>query len=300
MKKNILVITLFILILLLFPTACNAPLHTPTLAATSTPSPTPTDTPTPVPPTPTPIPMAAYVNGEGISLAEYQAELTRYQAGFGTDLATDWKERVLQDLVDQTLLAQAAREKGFTLSEAELQARIDDLAKQAGGSQVLSDWMQAQGYSQEDFRLALARSAAAAWMSDQITGVIPWTVDQVHARQILLYNSTDANNVLSQLYNGADFDTLAYQYDPATGGDLGWFPKGYLTEPALESAAFRLEPGKYSEAIETPLGYHILLVIEHDPQHPLSPDARMTLQEKALSTWIEERRGKSEVQILAP
>jgi peptidyl-prolyl cis-trans isomerase C len=287
----------FILFLL---SACNAPLRTPTPSATPTPSFTPTSTPTPVPPTPTPIPMAAWVNGEGITLAEYQTELTRYQAAFGTDLATGWQKGVLQDLIDQNLLAQAAHEKGYTLTETDLQARIDKLAQQTGGAQALTDWMVAHGYSQEDFRLALERSVAAAWMSDQISGAIPWTADQAHARQILLYNSTDANNVLSQLNNGADFATLAYQYDPATGGDLDWFPKGYLTEPALESAAFGLEPGKYSDVIETPLGYHILLVIERDAQHPLTSDARMSLQEKALSTWLDERRGQSDIQILVP
>ena len=141
---------------------------------------------------------------------------------------------------------------------------------------------------------------AAAWMRDQITGAVPWVADQVHARQILLYNSSDANDILSRLNSGEDFTTLAFQYDPATGGDLGWFPKGYLTEPALETAAFSLDPGKYSDVIQTPLGYHILLVIERDAQHPLTSDARMNLQEKALSNWLAARRAQSDIQILAP
>jgi peptidyl-prolyl cis-trans isomerase C len=287
-------------LLLLFLAACNAPLHTPTLALTSTPSPTPTPTSTPVPPTPTPIAMAALVNGEGIPLAEYQAELARYQAALGTNLATDWQKKVLDDLIDQTILAQAAFKKGFVLNEKDLQARMDVLTQQAGGAQALSAWMQAHGYTQEEFRHTLERSVASAWMSDQITQAVSWTADQVHARQILLYNSTEASNILYQLNSGADFTTLAFQYDPATGGDLGWFPKGYLTEQALESAAFSLEPGKYSDVIETSIGYHILLVIEHDPQHQLTSDARMILQEKALSSWMAERRGQSDIQILVP
>jgi peptidyl-prolyl cis-trans isomerase C len=240
------------------------------------------------------------VNGEGITLAEYQAEMASYQAANGTNLATHWQQLVLDDLIDRTLLAQAARQAGFTLDEAALQARMDDLARQAGGVQALANWIGAHGYSEGTFRLALARSAAAAWMSDQITGAVSWTADQVHARQILLYNSSDATNVLSQLNNGADFAALAAQYDPATGGELGWFPKGYLTEPALEEAAFRLEPGKYSDVIQTSLGFHILLVLERDPQHQLTSDARMALQQQALRKWIAERRSQSEIQILVP
>lgn len=280
--------------------ACNAPLHTPTPAPTLTPSATPTSTPTPIPPSPTPVPLAAKVNGEDLPLAEYQAEMARYQAAFGTNLATDWQKHVLDDLIDQLLLAQAARQKGFVLKDADLQTRIDSLVEQLGSAQALSDWMAAHGYSEEEFRLTLERSIAATWMSDQITEAVSWTADQVHARQILLYNLTDASNILSQLNNGADFIMLAYQYDPATGGDLGWFPKGYLTEPALEEAAFRLDPGKYSDVIKTPLGYHILLVIERDPQHRLTSDARMTLQEQALSNWLAKRRSQSEIQILVP
>ncbi len=44
-----------------------------------------------------------------------------------------------------------------------------------------------------------------------------------------------------QLQAGADFATLAYRYDPLTGGDLGWFPRGVLTQPAVEEAAFSLQ-----------------------------------------------------------
>jgi peptidyl-prolyl cis-trans isomerase C len=240
------------------------------------------------------------VNGEAITLSEYRAELTRYQVAFGTNLASNWEKRVLNDLIDQVLLAQAAREAGFVWDEAALKARLGTLATQVGGTQVLVDWMKAHGYSEEDFRTALARSAAAAWMRDRIVSEVPEAAEQAHARQILLYNSSDANNVLSQLDNGTDFATLAKKYDPATGGDLGWFPRGYLTEPALEAAAFSLEPGKYSKVIETRLGYHILLVIERDPQHPLTTDARMTLQERVLREWLEKYRSQSDIQILLP
>lgn len=280
--------------------ACNAPMRTATPAPTPTPSTTPTLTPTPVPPSPTPVPLAARVNGEEITLAEVQAEMTRYQSAYGTNLASDWQELVFEDLITQTILAQAAQQQGFVLTDVELQRRIDALILELGTPQALSDWMSAHGYTEQEFRRALERSAASAWMINQITDTVPWSVDQVHARQILLYNSSDANDVLYQLKSGADFITLAYQYDPATGGDLGWFPKGYLTELALEQAAFQIEPGSYSEVIETPLGFHILFVSEHEPQHLLTSDARVKLQEQAVSDWIEQSRRQADVENLVP
>lgn len=267
---------------------------------------TPAETVTPLPTatnTPTPVPLAALVNNEPITLAEFQAELSRYQASqsqTGTNLATNAQQVVLNDLVDQVLLAQTAREQGFTVDEAALQKRVDDLTAQFGGSQALTDWITAHGYSDQDFRLALRRSVEAAWMRDQIIAGVPERVEQVHARQILLYNSDQANQVYQQLQTGQDFAELAAKYDPLGGGDLGWFPRGYLTEPALEEAAFSLQPGEYSQVIQTSLGFHILQVIEKDAAHPLDPDARWALQVKALQDWLQTRRSQSQIQVMLP
>jgi peptidyl-prolyl cis-trans isomerase C len=273
-------------------------------AFTATPSPE-TDLPTPTPtstqlPTETPVPLAALVNGEGLTLAEFQAELKRFQES-GTELATEHAEDaskfVLDDLVNQMLLAQAAAQSGYNLDEAALQNRIDQLAAQVGGSQALEEWMRLHQYTPEEFRQSLKRSLAAAWMRDQISGGLPEAVEQIHARQILLYNSKQADEVLAMLQAGQDFAKLAKNYDPISAGDLGWFPKGYLNEQALEEAAFTLQPGEYSGVIQTSLGFHLIQVIEHDPQRPLSPDARLSLQEAALAAWLQGQRAQSDIQI---
>src|SRR4030042_5379667 len=68
--------------------------------ATATTAFSPEPTQTPLPPTPTPIPLAAVVNGEAITLAEFQAELARYEAGTtitGTILASDPNEIVFKE-----------------------------------------------------------------------------------------------------------------------------------------------------------------------------------------------------------
>src|SRR5512135_2661121 len=98
-------------------------------------------------------------------------------------------------------------------------------------------------------------------MRDKIVSAVPKTADQVHAQQILLYNEGDANSALNQLKNGADFNALAAQYDPSTRGDLGWFPKGYLLEPAIEQSAFSLQVGEYSAVIQTSVGWSIIKLL---------------------------------------
>ncbi len=273
---------------------------TETISQTSTAAPSEsilTPTSPPLPPSKPPVDLAAQVNGEEISLAEYETELALFRAAAGTNLATYEEENVLEDMIDQVLLAQAAAEAGFVVDETLLQTHIDKLDI---GEQALQDWLTVHGYTEQSFRQTLARSIAAAWMRDQIIAGVSKTAEQVHARQILLYNLDEANNVFAQLETGTDFGTIAAKYKPLTSGDLGWFPPGYLTVPELDEVIFALDPGAYGPVIETPLGFHIVQVIERDPQRTLSPDAYRVLQIQALQQWLDDRRSQSEIVIFIP
>jgi parvulin-like peptidyl-prolyl isomerase len=98
---------------------------------------------------------------------------------------------------------------------------------------------------------------------------------------------------------GVDFATLAYEYDTLLGGDLGWFPQGYLLQPAVDQAAYSLQPGEFSEIIETPIGFHIVMVVERGV-HSLTTDARVILQTQALKAWLEAQRAQSSVDVRVP
>ncbi|HNT24455.1 MAG TPA: peptidylprolyl isomerase [Anaerolineales bacterium] len=286
--------------------ACNGDTATPTIGegiiptnveASSVPA---TETPIPTP-TPTPVPLAVVVNGESITLEEYQANLGMFQASSGTNLATDAQQVVLDDLTNQALLAQGARQAGFVVDDAALQARWDALAGSLGGAQALNDWAAAHGFSEPVLRIALRRAAEAAWMRDQLMAGVGEVAEQAHARQILLYNSSDAEQAYAWLQSGLDFVGLADDYDPLTAGELGWFPRGYLTEAALlDDAIFSLEPGSYTTVIETRLGFHIIQLIEKDAEHLLTPEARRILQMQALQTWLAEQRSQGNIQVMLP
>ena len=298
--------TICIILLGFYISACRnggtPPLDSPTPLDQRTPSTedSPTNTPTQILPTETQIPLAVMVNDFIITEGEYQAELALYETASGTELATEDEERVLEDLINQALLAQSADENGFEVDESFLQERIDQISEEIGGAQALVDWMAAYGYSEEDFRRTLSRSIAAAWMRDQVINAVPKTADQVHARQILLLNVEQANEVFAQLQAGNDFFNIAIEYDPLTAGDLGWFPRGYLPHPEIEEAAFDLEPEEYSPVVETIAGYHIVQVIERDPQRPLTTDALQVLQMQAIKEWLEAQRKDAEIQVFVP
>lgn len=297
---------IFLLVVMFVLVSCSDNTTTPPeVIPSDTPvsTPTPTTTPTPFIPSPTPIPLAAKVNGEDITEAEFQAELARFEkAQTEAALSVDesFETIVLDELINQLLLVQGARQADFIVGDALIDERWNRLVKDAGGEQAIMGWLAGNGYSVESFRQALARSIAVAWMRDQIAGAVSETAEQVHARQILLYNLEQAQEILAQLESGNDFATLAATFDPVISGDLGWFPLGYLDYEQLEQAVFDLQPLEYSGIVETRLGFHILQLIEREPDRMLNPDARLALQNTAVRKWLEDQRNQSEIVILLP
>jgi parvulin-like peptidyl-prolyl isomerase len=271
------------------PTASVSP-----AAASATPA-APPLTPT-LPPSPTPEPLAATVNGEAIRLAQYQSELERYRAAQGAELAPADRQRVLDELIDQLLLAQAAVEAGYQLDEAVLQTRLEALTAQVGGPDKLAQWLADNGYSQDDFRAELTQAAAAAWMRDRLAAQVPAAAEQVRARQILYYEAAAAEAALAGLQRGADFAELMAASD--AGGDLGWIPRAELIDAGLEQAVFALQPGEYTAIIQSSAGYHIVQVSEREAARPLTPEQRYRLQLQAISEWIAARRSQAEIRIL--
>jgi peptidyl-prolyl cis-trans isomerase C len=293
MSKRFLIFIVFFFVLAL--AACNpgsTPVSVPTLTPTSASTPTETV-----------IPPAISVNGEGISVAEFEAEVTRYQqaqAALGNTVSSETAtQAVTGDLVDTLLLEQGAATSGYTVDDATLQAHIDALVAQVGGADALTTWETDHGYTDADFRTALRRQIAAAWMRDQLAASVPATAEQVHVEQILFYNMEDAQKTLASLQAGASFTDLAAQADPVTKGELGWFPRGYLPSNAIETAAFALQPGQYSDIVQDETGYHILYVVESDPARQLSPDALLVLQEKAVQDWLAQKKSESTI-VIAP
>ena len=75
-----------------------------------------------------------------------------------------------------------------------------------------------------------------------------------------------AKSLLDSLKHGADFAELARKYsdDPGSasdGGNLGWAKRG-LFYPEFEAAAFALKKGEISDIVKTPVGYHIIQLLD--------------------------------------
>ncbi|HQP45240.1 MAG TPA: peptidylprolyl isomerase, partial [Flexilinea sp.] len=97
---------------------------------------------------------------------------------------------------------------------------------------------------------------------------------------------------------GLNFIDLAKTNDPITGGDLDWVARGILVYPQLEDALFALQPGSYSDIIETDIGFHILYAAERSTDHALTPQSRQILEHKILSDWVKEQKSSAEIIML--
>jgi hypothetical protein len=258
----------------------------------------PTMTPVPEEPTPTLIPAAAIINGERLPLSWFEAELGQYLhaqevEGQPVEDIEAAREFVLNDLIDQFLMAQAAQESGVMIEDEEVQARIDALRQEVD----LDTWMQNWGYTQESLAESLKWQMLAAKQREMILEAIPETHLQVELQQIFAYTETGARNAIGSLNAETPFEEVAFVYDPTAGGYLGWVPQGYLLIPALEEAAFNLPVGEHSDIIESEIGYHIVKVLARE-ERPLTLDARLTLQRQALYDWFAEKRETSAIEVL--
>jgi peptidyl-prolyl cis-trans isomerase C len=269
-------------------------------SSSAVPAETAAPSPTAAPPTATSEPLAARVNGLPITLAAYEAEVKRCEAA---QSFPDCAARVLQSLTEQAAVEQAAVVAGLTVGDAEVQAEVDAVVQGQGSAEAYNAWLAANGYTDETFREALRRDLLRARMAAQVTAPVGETAEQVHALVLLVSDEATARSLLDQLSAGADFATLAVNnsQDLSTrvaGGDAGWFPRGWLTQPEVEQAAFALQPGETSEVIKSTLGFYIVRVVEREPARPLSPAARQALLARTYAEWFNGVMAQAQIEKL--
>ncbi len=96
--------------------------------------------------------------------------------------------------------------------------------------------------------------------------VIP---ERRHIGQIVLKTRKEAEAVRKKILAGKSLFKLAgkYSIDPygrSRNGDMGWIKEG-TGAPVIEKAIAKLKDNEISEVIETPMGFHIITILERRP-----------------------------------
>jgi parvulin-like peptidyl-prolyl isomerase len=157
-------------------------------------------------------------------------------------------------------------------------------------SEYLTGLQETIGMSEAEYREMVKAELLREKMEAPITEQVPTTELQIRARHILVDSRAEGEVVLKNLEEGEDFATLAEELskDPGSaelGGDLGWFARGQMV-PEFEEVAFSLEPGEFSAVVETPFGFHIILVEERDEDRELDAATLNQRMTDAFQTWL--------------
>jgi peptidyl-prolyl cis-trans isomerase C len=271
---------------------------------------TPTDTA--VPPTATPSqPLAATVNGAPLYLSVYEQELARYeqaQAQTGTTDNPDYRDTVLQALIERLLIMQAAEAAGIVVTPDMVDGQLAELRASANGDDNFNAWLEANQWTEAEFREALAAEMIAGQMRDQVTADVPRAVEQVNARYIQVDDAALAQELHQRAINGDDFAFLAQQnsLDRVTGeigGELGFFARGSLLVPQVEEAAFALQPGEVSDVIAVTgedgrQTFYLVQVIAREPQRALESNMLYAALQADFEAWLADLWQQADIVLM--
>ena len=86
---------------------------------------------------------------------------------------------------------------------------------------------------------------------------------RARARHILVADEQAAEDLKTQIENGADFGDMAREHSQcpskAQGGDLGEFGRGQMV-PEFDRVVFSAEVGEVHGPVETQFGFHLIEV----------------------------------------
>ncbi len=232
--------------------------------------------------------------------------------------------QAVDEMIDETLLRQAAKSGEIAAPDAEVGRRLTKLQEQFGSRELFISQLEQAGSSvakvKEDLSDEIVRerlvvkAKSLSTDDDELKKAFDENKDKlgspesVHLRHILVATDAEAQDVVAKIKAGADFKTLATEKSlaasgKASGGDYGFVARGML--PAeIDEIAFSMKTGEI-RVVPGPRGRHVLQVLEKRPAKPavfseVKNDLRdMLLAEKikkAAPDYLAELRRKADIK----
>lgn len=271
----------------------------------------------------------------------YQAKLEASYTGVGREKAlTEARMTLLNRLIDNLLMEQQARKAGIVIRDEEVSGTIKDLLERRKISHDdLRKVLESEGTTLEAYkkgvldqlirmRLVQREIKSKVAVSDEEIGEYYRKhredyegKDTVRIKQILLplpkevdpavkeKLREDAAVIHKRLLAGEPFELLSVKYSQgpaaAAGGDIGYIEKGVVLHE-VEEVAFSLPLNQISGIIESPIGFHIIQVIDRrgggiksieSVREEIREKIDQEKMEKKFGEWLEELRTRSHIEI---
>jgi peptidyl-prolyl cis-trans isomerase C len=216
--------------------------------------------------------------------------------GEALDVSSDLFQRVLDEVVDQKLLAAEAIRRGIDKQPA-AQRRVA-----AARERILGD-MVVEGAVNN----AVNENAIRALYQEQLK--LNRQGEEFHARQIVVADQIEADSIRKQISSGASFDGLAANRSidaqtRSSGGDLGYFTPDVM--PAAYAGVLKsARAGQIVGPFKSDSGWVILKVEDRRKQAPPTLDASRPqivrfLTYAQVGDLLKTLRGKERVEVLTP
>ena len=235
----------------------------------------------------------AVVNGTYISkasLASLENEIAKRQQG-----QTFSKDKLVEELIQRELLLQEAKQKKLDQT-VEYTTQLEKIKTGLLTQAAVQDFLKSNPITDAELKAEYDKSVDASGT-------------EYKARHILVKSEDEAQAIITELTNGADFAELAKTKSTGPsgtqGGDLGWFAAGQMVAPFSE-AVVALEDNKFTLVpVKTQFGYHVILREGSRTQTPppfesIKERIRPMLQRQKMQNFLEGLRKKAKIEVLLP
>ena len=172
-------------------------------------------------------------------------------------------------------------------------------------AQFLDILKEQTGLSEAKYRQLIKAGLVLDRVRGHFADQVPTEAEQVNVSHIQTDTQDEAQAALERLDAGEEFALVASEvstdtFTAANGGQLGWVLEGDLASrygPELETSAFSLSPGDYSQPISSTFGFHVIFVNERGLR-PLDDFRLQAQQQQAYFEWLEEARNAEGVENL--
>lgn len=263
--------------------------------------------------------VVARIDGQPIYRATYNDVLRRA----GHDAATTLQEqqqiaaRVIEELINEQLIARLLTENGIEVTLAEVDAVVAGLRSQlATRQQTLEEFLQASGRDEDMLRkqmateLGLNKLLVPKMTPDKLQACYEQRQQEFDGTRlrvshvVLRPDSAAGDTAETSLLERAqeirrDIVEARLSFTEAVrlhsagqsrlrDGDLGFIPRHGLLNEAFAREAFQLQKGEVSEAFLTPFGVHLVTVTDVDPGRGTFASARSEVQKQLASEMLRE------------